>query len=173
MTTTVRLNKKRFFEAKGNLPLNIGDVFSYIGDETDYLSSKIDNITERINQDPYSSDDSKSYSLKHLSNSIERIKEHHEKYVNATDRITKFIVVDKSVTFNHQMDLTNRGFIEDHIGCHCSIDIELYDQSYIRNKKMEQLLQGETVCNHEFVAREYSSQPYGTCLTCGQTVFSN
>ena len=27
------------------------------------------------------------------------------------------------------------------------------------------------VCRHEFVAREYPSQPYGTCLICGETVF--
>lgn len=30
-----------------------------------------------------------------------------------------------------------------------------------------------SVCDHEFVAREYLSQPYGTCLGCGQTIFSN
>ena len=28
-----------------------------------------------------------------------------------------------------------------------------------------------SVCQHEFVSREYSSQPYGTCISCGQTVF--
>ena len=27
-------------------------------------------------------------------------------------------------------------------------------------------------CTHEFVSREYKSQPYGTCAICGQTVFS-
>ena len=27
-------------------------------------------------------------------------------------------------------------------------------------------------CEHEFVSREYSSQPYGTCLSCGKTVLS-
>lgn len=26
-------------------------------------------------------------------------------------------------------------------------------------------------CSHEFVYREYFSQPYGTCLECGKTVF--
>jgi hypothetical protein len=30
-----------------------------------------------------------------------------------------------------------------------------------------------SVCDHEFVSREYSSQPYGTCLCCGITVFAN
>ena len=30
-----------------------------------------------------------------------------------------------------------------------------------------------TDCEHEFISREYSSQPYGTCLSCGQTVFQN
>ncbi|HQF10656.1 MAG TPA: hypothetical protein PKV22_00075 [Paludibacteraceae bacterium] len=24
------------------------------------------------------------------------------------------------------------------------------------------------VCSHEFIAREYASQPYGTCLACGK-----
>ena len=27
-------------------------------------------------------------------------------------------------------------------------------------------------CSHELVSREYFSQPYGTCLECGKTVFS-
>lgn len=26
-------------------------------------------------------------------------------------------------------------------------------------------------CNHEFISREYQSQPYGTCLGCGKTMF--
>lgn len=26
-------------------------------------------------------------------------------------------------------------------------------------------------CNHPAVAKEYMSQPYGTCIVCGQTVF--
>ena len=30
-----------------------------------------------------------------------------------------------------------------------------------------------SVCDHEFISREYSSQPYGTCLCCGITVFAN
>lgn len=29
--------------------------------------------------------------------------------------------------------------------------------------------EGES-CSHEFVSREYSSQPYGTCLSCGKTI---
>jgi hypothetical protein len=27
-------------------------------------------------------------------------------------------------------------------------------------------------CSHEFVSREYASQPFGTCIVCGATVFS-
>lgn len=27
-------------------------------------------------------------------------------------------------------------------------------------------------CTHEFVSREYSSQPYGTCMACGKTIFN-
>lgn len=27
-------------------------------------------------------------------------------------------------------------------------------------------------CTHEFVSREYMSQPYGTCMSCGMTVFN-
>ena len=30
----------------------------------------------------------------------------------------------------------------------------------------------EKVCEHEFVSKEYASQPYGTCISCGQTVFN-
>lgn len=26
-------------------------------------------------------------------------------------------------------------------------------------------------CTHEFVSREYLSQPYGTCMSCGKTIF--
>lgn len=25
-------------------------------------------------------------------------------------------------------------------------------------------------CNHELIAKEYLSQPYGTCVVCGQTL---
>ena len=28
-------------------------------------------------------------------------------------------------------------------------------------------------CNHEFVWREYPSQPYGTCAVCGAFVLGN
>lgn len=27
-------------------------------------------------------------------------------------------------------------------------------------------------CKHEFVSREYASQPYGTCASCGQTIIN-
>ncbi len=27
-------------------------------------------------------------------------------------------------------------------------------------------------CTHEFIHREYSSQPYGTCMSCGKTLLS-
>jgi hypothetical protein len=30
-----------------------------------------------------------------------------------------------------------------------------------------------SVCEHEFIAREYTSQPYGTCMVCGKTIFAN
>lgn len=30
-----------------------------------------------------------------------------------------------------------------------------------------------SVCSHEFIAREYTSQPYGTCLACGRTILTN
>jgi len=30
----------------------------------------------------------------------------------------------------------------------------------------------EPPCKHEFVQREYSSQPYGTCISCGKTILS-
>lgn len=26
------------------------------------------------------------------------------------------------------------------------------------------------ICSHEFIQREYISQPYGTCLSCGKTI---
>lgn len=26
-------------------------------------------------------------------------------------------------------------------------------------------------CTHEFVSKEYASQPYGTCMACGKTIF--
>lgn len=29
----------------------------------------------------------------------------------------------------------------------------------------------DMVCDHEFISREYISQPYGTCMTCGRTIF--
>lgn len=28
-------------------------------------------------------------------------------------------------------------------------------------------------CDHEFVAKEFPSQLYGTCLCCGSTIFEN
>lgn len=30
-----------------------------------------------------------------------------------------------------------------------------------------------SVCSHEFIAREYASQPYGTCLACGRSILAN
>lgn len=27
-------------------------------------------------------------------------------------------------------------------------------------------------CDHEFISREYASQPFGTCLTCGKTIMN-
>ena len=30
-----------------------------------------------------------------------------------------------------------------------------------------------TECTHEFIAREYSSQPYGTCVICNKTIFQS
>ena len=30
-----------------------------------------------------------------------------------------------------------------------------------------------SVCSHEFIEREYASQPYGTCLACGKTILAN
>ena len=31
----------------------------------------------------------------------------------------------------------------------------------------------KSVCSHEFIEREYASQPYGTCLACGKTILAN
>ena len=28
----------------------------------------------------------------------------------------------------------------------------------------------QTDCTHEFLDKEYASQPYGTCMCCGKTV---
>lgn len=28
-------------------------------------------------------------------------------------------------------------------------------------------------CDHEFIAKEFPSQSYGTCLCCGSTIFEN
>lgn len=30
----------------------------------------------------------------------------------------------------------------------------------------------ESNCPHEFISREYFSQPYGTCISCGRTIFN-
>lgn len=42
------------------------------------------------------------------------------------------------------------------------------------NELNEECLEEDRIknCQHEFVSREYESQPYGTCLSCGRTVFS-
>ncbi len=36
----------------------------------------------------------------------------------------------------------------------------------------EQRLEIMKTCDHEFVAREYSSQPFGTCLCCGKFILN-
>jgi len=38
------------------------------------------------------------------------------------------------------------------------------------NKALE-LVEKHKDCKHEFAAKEYPSQPYGTCLICGRTIF--
>lgn len=32
--------------------------------------------------------------------------------------------------------------------------------------------QEDKPCQHEFISREYSSQPYGHCATCGKTIIT-
>lgn len=43
------------------------------------------------------------------------------------------------------------------------------------NEAKKECLQEDQIksCKHEFVFKEYLSQPYGTCAVCGQTVLYN
>jgi RNA polymerase-binding transcription factor DksA len=51
-------------------------------------------------------------------------------------------------------------------------DTYLYVISIMKQFLNEEIREsGETQCKHEFVTKEYTSQPYGTCLSCGQTIF--
>jgi hypothetical protein len=36
--------------------------------------------------------------------------------------------------------------------------------------ELELLKAQDEECKHEFITREYMSQPYGTCLVCGRTI---
>jgi len=38
-------------------------------------------------------------------------------------------------------------------------------------EKTLELAENNKDCKHEFVFSEYLSQPYGTCLVCGRTIF--
>ena len=40
-----------------------------------------------------------------------------------------------------------------------------------QNQEVNKPYSIDKVCDHEVVVKEYSTQPYGTCLSCGQTVY--
>ena len=45
-------------------------------------------------------------------------------------------------------------------------------QRIIKNgRKLMERQEKNGSCSHEFVSREYVSQPFGTCVSCGATVF--
>ena len=47
-----------------------------------------------------------------------------------------------------------------------------YNGVHVENNGCDNKYYHNVICSHEFVSREYKSQPYGTCLCCGKTVFS-
>lgn len=47
------------------------------------------------------------------------------------------------------------------------------EESKISEEELEERrLEIMKTCDHEFIAREYFSQPFGTCLCCGKTVIN-
>jgi hypothetical protein len=135
MRTIVTINRKRLFSTDNILPLNVGDVFNYKCSKSRNLDIKVSNLTNKISS--YSSNEVRENQLNYLIRNMMTIKEHEELYTNGS---VKFIVVSKSIDLNHELDLNTHSLIKDDIICTCYIDVELYDQSYIRNKKMEQIL---------------------------------
>ena len=42
--------------------------------------------------------------------------------------------------------------------------------SYPTEKEIDFLK--EDICEHEFISKEFSSQTYGTCMNCGETLIN-
>jgi hypothetical protein len=53
------------------------------------------------------------------------------------------------------------------------MDIDYPDTEVCTDAQIEEINKREfpqEMCSHEFVSKEYTSQPYGTCVCCGKFI---
>jgi len=123
----------KLFEIDGAMPLNVGDTFRYKASEPNKTAietaqSKIKYIEE--NNQPHPSWG--KYKIQDIQRKMDISRDHFEKWGEGV----KFVVESKDVSVYRGSDFLNDNVINTTIYLY----VDVYDESYIRNKKIEEVL---------------------------------
>ena len=131
MTTKVILKGNPdsiIFSIDESLPLNIGDIFSYKAAEpNERIIEKAIFQIKRFEESEWD-----KYKAKDIERKMSISRSHFEKWGAGV----KFIIVNKEVSIYRSSDFLQ----DDVIKSAAYLYVEIYDESYIRNKKLEQIL---------------------------------
>jgi len=129
MTTKVILKgnpDSTIFSIDESLPLNIGDIFSYKAAEPN------ERIIESALFQIKRFEESQKYKARNIEGKMTISRTHFEKWGAGV----KFIIVNKEVSIYRSSDFLQDDVIKSSVFLY----VEVYDESYIRNKKLEQIL---------------------------------
>lgn len=131
MGTIIKLGSEILIKTEENIPLNVGEVFTYICHPSilQYIEENHDVESRRIKSAPYSSEKTISVLIESLNRQTDLKKQHFEKW---NGRDVKFIVTEKQnfITNNNGLSFDFNSYIK----------VDIMDEAFIRNEKLKELI---------------------------------